>query len=297
MYTPPLVKLGGDGNPFWEGTGGPTPVYADQFDREQVQPDPRLVNVYSPLGAYVHPPRYLHGPLRGDQLATMLSEPEQAEKLFVDLAGPDERLSQQEWQRGLSEPGGFLRGSEHWDEAVVFDGGDGQLTFQEAWAYLRMRRANLVYRFGGDDGKLAEPYERSAANDWLQQDLYALALAERTSPVKPAQPLGLINALLLAVLLTGFFRLRRWEGQVFALLVILYPVTRFVLEMVRADNPHNLLRGVLTHNQYTSLGMLAAGVVLYLAWRRLPASAGPVLADRVEPATEGKAKRAKRSKR
>jgi len=107
-----------------------------------------------------------------------------------------------------------------------------------------------------------------------------LAEEARSAPVKPAQLLGLANALLLAGVLTAFHRLRSREGQVFALLAVLYPITRFILESVRADNPRRFLRGELTHNQYTSLALLAAGVAMMLALRKMPASAGPLLAER-----------------
>ncbi|MDY6913967.1 MAG: prolipoprotein diacylglyceryl transferase [Planctomycetota bacterium] len=109
-----------------------------------------------------------------------------------------------------------------------------------------------------------------------------IAEASWSNPVKPAQPLGLVNALVIAAVLGGFYRLRKREGQVFALMLILYPITRFVLELIRHDNPHQLLAGVLTHNQYTSLAMFAVGVVLWLVLRRLPASAGPTRSERAK---------------
>ncbi|MGC9455483.1 MAG: prolipoprotein diacylglyceryl transferase family protein [Phycisphaerae bacterium] len=294
MYTPPLVKLGGDDNPFWEG-GGATPIYSDQFKKGQVRPDPRLLNSFS---SSLLPPVDLHGKLQRDQLEVMQADIDEVRELFIRTAGEDLLLGRADWYAGRREGDGLLRGSEPWSEAVLFDtSGDGRLTFAEAWRYLQARRAELAERFDSDDDSRLGGAERSEANRWLQQDLYALAMAERSAPVKPAQPLALVNALLIAVLLTVFFRLRRWEGQVFALLVIAYPITRFVLESVRADNPHNLLRGVLTHNQYTSLAMLGGGVLLYLLWRRLPASAGPVLAERVKATTGGKNYRAKTGKR
>jgi len=109
----------------------------------------------------------------------------------------------------------------------------------------------------------------------------AAAEASFSAPVKPAQPLGIINALLLAGLLTAFYRLRKREGQVFAMLLVLYPITRFMLEMIRDDNAHNLRNAVLTHNQYTSLAMMVAGLIMWVVLYKLPASAGPSLARRL----------------
>ena len=157
---------------------------------------------------------------------------------------------------------------------------DERLDFAEAWAYLQWRRRWVTRRFDADGNGDLTGREGDRANAFLQADQIVLAAATRAAPVKPAQALGIGNALLLAGLLTLFHRLRRREGQVFALLIVLYPITRFVLEAIRDDNPHNLLRGVLTHNQYTSLAMLGSGVVLFLALARLPASAGPAWARR-----------------
>ena len=111
-------------------------------------------------------------------------------------------------------------------------------------------------------------------DQYLREDLYGLAEAQRSRPVKPAQALALVNALILAGLLILFTRIRRREGQVFVLLLILYPITRFVEELIRDDNAHDLLSGILTHNQYTSMAILAVGILLWVALGKLPASAG-----------------------
>ena len=95
--------------------------------------------------------------------------------------------------------------------------------------------------------------------------------------VQPAQVYGLLNALILVGLLSLFFRLRNREGQVFALLFILYPIGRFVLEMIRDDN-HGM---ALTPAQWKCILLLAFGVGLMLLLRRLPASAGPTWNDRL----------------
>jgi len=271
MFSRPLFKLGEAGGPFSAGAEGPSPVYAAQMAAGRVRPDERLCLAG---GRYVLPPRSLHGALRTDQLAVLSAPKAQAKETFAFLAGLDGQVDYAEWRRGLRDGDGFLRGSEAWDAAVRFDAdGDGRLSFPEAWAYLRVRRDDLLARFDADgDGRLAGP-ERDRANTYLQADLFAMARGVWSEPVQPAQALGIINALLLAALLAAFYRIRRHEGQVFALMLVLYPVTRFVLEAIRDDNPHSLLAGVLTHNQYTSLAMAAAGVVMYLALRWRPPAA------------------------
>ncbi len=113
------------------------------------------------------------------------------------------------------------------------------------------------------------------------------AAALRAMPLQPAQVYGIINALLIAGLLLWFSRLRWREGQVFLLMLILYPITRFILESIRGDNPHDLLRGRLTHNQYVSVGMVIVALILWRLLRRLPSSSGPSWSERLSAADTG----------
>jgi phosphatidylglycerol:prolipoprotein diacylglycerol transferase len=57
----------------------------------------------------------------------------------------------------------------------------------------------------------------------------------RSAPMHPTQIYSSINALLLCLLLVAYYPLRRHDGEVFALLLTLYPITRFVLEIIRTD--------------------------------------------------------------
>lgn len=303
LFSRPLVKLDGRANPYSADTQGPSPVYAHQLHRCEVSPPDALVNRARQgrvlargqfaQRKWVHAPRYLHGALTSDQTAVW-ADPNgqgQARESFRALAGADDALDEAEWHRGLAAGGRLLRGSEHWDEAIYCDAdGSGALSFAEAWAYLAERRA----RFDADgDGRLS-PAERAEANRRLQVDQLALAGRTRSLAVKPAQPLALANALILAGLLSVFYRLRRREGQVFALLVVLYPITRFVLEAVRDDNAHNVLEAVFTHNQYTSMALTTIGIVMWLGLRLRPASTGPTAAARQAAAVPPRSRRKKR---
>ncbi len=282
MFPKPLLKIGGKENPFPDGPVDPSPVYADQFYAGLVRPDDRLIGQ---IGAeWIHSPCYLHGRLDRDQVEVLLDEPGW-KAAFDATAGAGGRIGLAQWQQARSQGKGLLRGSEPWDEAILFDvGGDGELSFAEAAAYMWHRRQWLLARFDANqDGGLDEQ-ERQQANEYLQADLYALVEQTFAMPVKPAQTLGIANAFLLAGVLGAFYRLRWREGQVFALLLILYPLTRFVLESIRDQNAHDLARGVLTHNQVSSLVMAAVGLLLWLGLRWLPHSAGPAWAGRLEQA-------------
>ncbi len=129
------------------------------------------------------------------------------------------------------------------------------------------------------DGRLIPPEDFNA-------EQVAVASATRSLPVQPAQVLGIVNALLIAAMLGVFHRVRKREGEVFALMLLLYPVTRFVLESIRDSNPHDLSAGLLTHNQYSSIIMAIAGVGMLLGLRKLPASAGPAWARRLAAQTQ-----------
>lgn len=137
---------------------------------------------------------------------------------------------------------------------------------------------------------LKSPSELTADQSRQAAELHSL-------PVQPAQAFGIINALLITSLLLCFSRLRRREGQAFALMLILYPITRFVLEGIRGDNPHNLLRLELTHNQYTSVVMIAVGLAIIFALRYFQAGAGSFCSERAPVAEPRRQSRPKQSKR
>jgi len=90
----------------------------------------------------------------------------------------------------------------------------------------------------------------------------------RSLHVHPAQLYALINATLLAGVLSAVFYRRKRHGILLGLMMVLYPISRFVLELIRTDNPKDQLGG-MTISQAVSIGMVVAGilylVVLY-AW-------------------------------
>jgi len=130
------------------------------------------------------------------------------------------------------------------------------------------------------DPKLLDAAGRLMPPRDFNDEQAAIAEASWSLPVKPAQAIGAASALVIAGLLGAFYRLRKAEGQVFALMLMMYPVTRFVLESIRDDNLHNLSAGVLTHNQYSSIAIFLIGAAMMLAIRRLPPSAGPAARQR-----------------
>ena len=85
------------------------------------------------------------------------------------------------------------------------------------------------------------------------------AIQETSLPVHPTQVYSAINAALLCLFLIALSPFGLPEGAVFATGMTIYPISRFILEMVRAELP--IMLG-LTISQLTSLGLIlfATGV-------------------------------------
>ena len=104
--------------------------------------------------------------------------------------------------------------------------------------------------------------------------------ATETHSLHPTQIYSSISAFLLAALLAAYFRRRPWDGAVLAVAWIVYPVTRFILECLRGDEPGQFNTS-LTISQWISVALFTSGIIYCLvlyAWRRrsgtLSASSG-----------------------
>ena len=86
---------------------------------------------------------------------------------------------------------------------------------------------------------------------------------ERSRPVHPTQIYSSINAGLICLLLWAFYPLRRRDGEVFALALLLYPITRILLEFIRIDEPGQLGTS-LTISQILSLVLFATSILLWI---------------------------------
>jgi len=91
----------------------------------------------------------------------------------------------------------------------------------------------------------------------------------RSLPVHPTQIYSAINAALLCCLLLAFYPHRRHDGEVFALLITVYPIARFLLEYVRTDE-YGQFGTSLTISQLISLAMFSAAIALWVYLRRSP---------------------------
>ena len=89
-----------------------------------------------------------------------------------------------------------------------------------------------------------------------------ISLPPRSLPVQPTQLYSSINAFLLCFFLLAFEPFSRHDGMLFALMLTIYPVARFLLEIIRTDESAVFGTG-LSISQNISLLLLAAIAVLW----------------------------------
>lgn len=85
----------------------------------------------------------------------------------------------------------------------------------------------------------------------------------RSLPVHPTQLYSSLNAALLCLFLWLYYPFRRRDGEVIALLLSIYPVSRFLMEWIRTDEA-GALGTAFTISQLVSLVVLAATALLWV---------------------------------
>ncbi len=98
-------------------------------------------------------------------------------------------------------------------------------------------------------------------------DVPAAIVPPRSHPVHPTQIYSTIDALILCLLLLAYTPFRRRDGEVFALMMTVYPVTRFVIESIRTDEAAVLWGMSISQNASLLLIVLAAGLWAFLLSR------------------------------
>jgi phosphatidylglycerol:prolipoprotein diacylglycerol transferase len=102
-------------------------------------------------------------------------------------------------------------------------------------------------------------------------------------PVHPTQLYSTIDGLILVLLLSAYYPIRRRDGEVMALLMVTYPISRFLIEWLRNDE--RVFLAGMTISQSISVALLAAGLAFWAYLARLPrgrhadTAAEPVPAD------------------
>jgi phosphatidylglycerol:prolipoprotein diacylglycerol transferase len=100
---------------------------------------------------------------------------------------------------------------------------------------------------------------------WVQQVKSGMIGLEavQSLPVHPTQLYSALDALVILLLLSAYFPLRRRDGEVIGILMLAYPITRFAIEYLRNDE--GVFFAGMTISQTISVALLlAAGA--YWGW-------------------------------
>jgi len=105
----------------------------------------------------------------------------------------------------------------------------------------------------------------------------------KSLPVHPTQIYSVIDGVILCLLALAYFPLRKRDGEVMALLMVTYPVTRVLIEYLRSDE--RVFFAGMTISQNISLVLLVCGLVYWFRLSRWPAER---YADAVEAGDESR---------
>ena len=102
----------------------------------------------------------------------------------------------------------------------------------------------------------------------VEQGILPLA-AEFSLPVHPTQLYAALAGVIILAILSAFFPRRRRDGEVMALLMVLYPLTRWPIEGLRGDEAP-IFAG-MTLSQNISVVLILLGLIVWVQRSRLPA--------------------------
>jgi phosphatidylglycerol:prolipoprotein diacylglycerol transferase len=139
-----------------------------------------------------------------------------------------------------------------------------RITALGGMAITKNSQAYKVFEEAFAKGKLIELESASGRKVTIP----AVQPPKRSLPVHPTQLYSAVGAALLACVLWLYYPFRRSDGEVGALLIVLYSTGRFLLEMVRTDE-HAVFGTGLTISQNVSVVLFVVGVVLFafIRWR------------------------------
>ena len=106
-------------------------------------------------------------------------------------------------------------------------------------------------------------------DDGRRLELADLPSPPRSLPIHPAQGYSAINALLICLFLLAYDPFRRRDGELFAMMLTIYPITRFLLEIIRTDESAVFGTG-MSISQNVSLLILLGTVGLWAYVLRQP---------------------------
>lgn len=92
-------------------------------------------------------------------------------------------------------------------------------------------------------------------------------LPDRSLPVHPTQLYSSIGALVLCAFLLAYDPFRRRDGELLAILLTVYPITRFLMEQIRTDEPKVWITHLSIGQVFSVLILCAAGGLWLFLYR------------------------------
>ncbi len=143
----------------------------------------------------------------------------------------------------------------------------GQLA--QAGAGERTKIAREIQALGAAFAQLGDLRSQMRKYGLSAAELKDLAARHRSLPVHPAQLYSALALGLLALLLSAVYWRRTYDGQVICTLLLIEPPTRWMIEVLRADNPIDTL-GTFTISQFLAVCLSIAGLLGLILLRYLP---------------------------
>jgi phosphatidylglycerol:prolipoprotein diacylglycerol transferase len=134
---------------------------------------------------------------------------------------------------------------------------------------LRAARAELERKLAKATGEFPQVRANMKKYGLNARELRAMAESHRSLPVHPTQPYMTVTALLIALFLNTLYWRRTRDGQVICALFVIEPASRWLMEIIRADNPHDTI-GDFTISQFLAVCMTLLGLVGLLVLRYMP---------------------------
>jgi phosphatidylglycerol:prolipoprotein diacylglycerol transferase len=111
-------------------------------------------------------------------------------------------------------------------------------------------------------------YGKTCDLPWAVIFTHAESLAPKGVPLHPTQLYSALNSLLIFLVLVGLKRIKGFEGQIFWAYVLLYAVTRSILEHFRGDERGMFIEGIVSTSQLIGLIMAVIAIAMMIILRR-----------------------------
>lgn len=180
------------------------------------------------------------------------------------------------WLRGWQTTLGMQLGSELKDDCTVIAVDSGSSAEKAG-----LQKDDLIESINGkatltrdaiNQALIAvKPYEEVAISVKRLGETKKLTFVPPPSlPLLPTQLYMALDGIILCLLLSAYYPLRRREGAVIALLMMTYAINRYLIEQLRLDNPEYV--GVFTISQAISIALFTAGLVMMILvqWKGRP---------------------------